>query len=185
MILFLAFNSIDNLNNYFEGIDVDKIKIIILNSINKYHYYVDNAYYNNIIVNITIALYRMRTDHYVSEPLRNISDKAETVESKIATEICTQYSAHCNIDPSEDDIFYISSLLEGIIKPISNDAQSVSQDILTSDFIEEIREILLNVFSSYMLEINFDYPDTDWRACIAHAEKISLGTSEYELIEVK
>lgn len=40
-----AFNSIDNLNNYFEGIDVDKIKIIILNSINKYHYYVDNAYY--------------------------------------------------------------------------------------------------------------------------------------------
>lgn len=71
------------MNNYFEGIDVDKIKIIILNSINKYHYYVDNAYYNNIIVNITIALYRMRTDHYVSEPLRNISDKAETVESKL------------------------------------------------------------------------------------------------------
>lgn len=27
---------------------------------------------------------------------------------------------------------------------------------MTSDFIEEIREILLNVFSSYMLEINFD-----------------------------
>ena len=25
----------------------------------------------------------------------------------------------------------------------------------------------------------------DWRACIAHAEKIGLGTSEYELIEVK
>ena len=29
------------------------------------------------------------------------------------------------------------------------------------------------------------HPDTDWRACIAHAEKIGLGTSEYELIEVK
>lgn len=100
------------MNNYFEGIDVDKIKIIILNSINKYHYYVDNAYYNNIIVNITIALYRMRTDHYVSEPLRNISDKAETVESKIATEICTQYSAHCNIDPSEDDIFIFHHFLK-------------------------------------------------------------------------
>lgn len=34
----------------------------------------------------------MRTDHYVSEPLRNISDKTETIESKIAMEICTQYS---------------------------------------------------------------------------------------------
>lgn len=29
------------------------------------------------------------------------------------------------------------------------------------------------------------HPDTDWRACIAHAEKIGLGTSKYELIEVK
>ena len=29
------------------------------------------------------------------------------------------------------------------------------------------------------------HPDTDWRSCIAHAEKIGLGTSEYELIEVK
>ncbi len=29
------------------------------------------------------------------------------------------------------------------------------------------------------------HPDTDWRSCIAHAEKIGLGTSEYELITVK
>ena len=29
------------------------------------------------------------------------------------------------------------------------------------------------------------HPDTDWRACIAHAEKIGLGTSKYELVEVK
>ena len=114
-----AFNSIDNLTNYFEGIDVDKIKIIILNSINKYDYYIDNAYYNNLIVNITIALYRMRTDHYVSQPINNISDHSDNIESKIANEICTQYSAHCNIAPTNDDIFYISSLLEGIIKPIN------------------------------------------------------------------
>ena len=29
------------------------------------------------------------------------------------------------------------------------------------------------------------HPDTDWRTCIAHAEKIGLGTSDYELIQVK
>jgi uncharacterized Fe-S center protein len=28
------------------------------------------------------------------------------------------------------------------------------------------------------------HPDTDWRTCIAHAEKIGLGTHEYELIRV-
>ncbi len=29
------------------------------------------------------------------------------------------------------------------------------------------------------------HPDTDWQTCIAHAEKIGLGTHEYELVRVK
>lgn len=29
------------------------------------------------------------------------------------------------------------------------------------------------------------HPDTDWKSCIAHAEKIGLGTHHYELVEVK
>ncbi|MDY3765494.1 MAG: DUF362 domain-containing protein [Lachnospiraceae bacterium] len=28
-------------------------------------------------------------------------------------------------------------------------------------------------------------PDTNWKSCIAHAEKLGIGTSQYELIEVK
>ena len=28
-------------------------------------------------------------------------------------------------------------------------------------------------------------PDTDWRVCLAHCEKIGVGTRTYELIEVK
>ena len=29
------------------------------------------------------------------------------------------------------------------------------------------------------------HPDTNWRSMIEHGVKIGLGTSEYELIEVK
>ncbi len=29
------------------------------------------------------------------------------------------------------------------------------------------------------------HPDTEWQTCIAHAEKIGLGTHEYELVKVK
>ena len=32
---------------------------------------------------------------------------------------------------------------------------------------------------------NMTHPDTNWRSMIEHAEKIGLGTSRYELIEVK
>ena len=32
---------------------------------------------------------------------------------------------------------------------------------------------------------NMTHPDTNWRSMIEHAEKIGLGTSAYELVEVK
>ena len=28
-------------------------------------------------------------------------------------------------------------------------------------------------------------PDTDWRVCLDHCEKIGIGTRSYELVEVK
>lgn len=28
------------------------------------------------------------------------------------------------------------------------------------------------------------HPDTNWRTCVEHAEKIGLGTRDYELIEI-
>ena len=32
---------------------------------------------------------------------------------------------------------------------------------------------------------NDNHPDTNWRSCLEHAEKIGLGQMAYELIEVK
>jgi len=29
------------------------------------------------------------------------------------------------------------------------------------------------------------HPDTNWKSCVAHAEKIGIGTREYELLEIK
>lgn len=50
-----------------------------------------------------------------------------------------------------------------------------------------------NVPGSYIDNIHNDeydrfnnaHPSTNWKACIEHAEKLGLGSSEYELIEVK
>ena len=28
------------------------------------------------------------------------------------------------------------------------------------------------------------HPDTDWRSCLEHGEKIGLGTREYELVKI-
>ena len=34
-------------------------------------------------------------------------------------------------------------------------------------------------------KFHITHPDTDWKSCIDHAEKIGIGTHEYELIRVK
>lgn len=150
-----AFNSIHNLTSYFPGIDLERIKTIILSSIDKYGYYIVNAYYNNIIVNIVIALYRMRSDHYVEDILRNSAD-FNSCECQIACEICMQYAAHFHISPSESDIFYITSLLEGQIKPVEQTKDKhPTLETLPGDFISEIDSILAEVFQYYMLDIDY------------------------------
>ena len=150
-----AFNSINNLENYFSGINIDKIKSIILNAINQYNYYVENTYYNNLIINIVIALYRMRSDYYVSNEAEYHMNP-ESDEYKIAYEICAQYGSHCHITPSDYDISYLSTLLEGQIKPLNCETSIAnSSEFLTPEFISDINDILMNVFHYYMLNINY------------------------------
>ncbi len=153
-----AFNSINNLNYYFPDIDIGRVKSIILDAVAKYDYFVESAYYNNILVNIMIALYRMRSNYYVEEPICR-SPVSGSVEYQIASEICRQYAAHCRITPSESDVSYIASLLEGQIKPNNQTATKLFfPETLSIDFVSDINSILTEVFQYYMLNIDFsDY----------------------------
>lgn len=152
-----AFNTIHNLSNYFPDIDIEKIKSITLNSISKYDYFVEDAYYNNILVSIAIALYRMRSDYYIEDKIP-YKISAGSAEYMIAKEICDQYASHCCIKPSNYDISYLATLLEGQIKPLDKkQAVSYGSEVLTSDFITGLDSILNSVFDSYMMDI--DYSD--------------------------
>jgi len=153
-----AFNSINNLADYFPNTDIEKINSIVLNSINKFGYFTETTYYNNLVINIVIALYRMRSDHYVMNSVTG-SIASESTEYKIAHEICLQYASHCHIVPSENDISYIATLLEGQIKPIhSSEALSGHSGILKPEFVSALDEMLKEVFDYYML--NIDYSDS-------------------------
>lgn len=152
-----AFNSIDNLSAYFPEIDIEKIKSILANSIHKYNYFVDSTYYNNILLNVLIALYRMRGDHYI-EASPGFHIHMDSDEYKIAKEIFEQYANHYRIKPTQNDILVLSSILEGQIKPIdSQSTDTASQNILSEQFISDINGILQYIFNYYMLDI--DYSD--------------------------
>lgn len=142
-----AFNSIDNLSEYFPDIDIEKINLIIMDSIKKYHYYLDDAYYNNILINVVIALCRMKDNNYVESDMAAEHD-TDTIEYQIAKEICEKYFADTQIVPDKKDILSIAFVMEGLIRPMG-------KNLISARLIADLDEILLNIFNYYMLDIDY------------------------------
>lgn len=150
-----TFNNFENISSYFQNIDVTRIKAIILNAIHHYDYFVEKSYSSNLFINIIIALYRMRSDSYIESIPKHSINKNFT-EYKIAKEICDQYANHWHISPTESDVIYVAILLSGQIKPVDTIGNTtISSDFINQIFINEINDILLDVFSYYMLDINY------------------------------
>lgn len=149
-----TYNDISNLNQYFSNIDTVKIKSIILNTIDHYNYTADTIYVNTLIINILIALYRMKFEHYVDSEHRYQIDP-ESAEYQIACEICEQYEQHWMIHPTHKDILYVSALLVGQIKPVDAQAKKNNSILLSEAFIQNIQTILEETFQYYMLDIDF------------------------------
>lgn len=150
-----TFNNIDNLSSFFGEMDIPKTKSIILNSIQKYDFFVEKNYSSNLLINIILALYRMRLDSYV-ETVLDSRITISSIEYKIALEICNQYANHWNIEPKENDIIYVATLIIGQIKPISiNEKPNTTLEVISKQFIDEVNDILLETFNYYLLDINY------------------------------
>ncbi len=148
-----AFISIQNLEHYFSDIDFSRIEKIILSTIQKHGYTIDEPYRTNVVINTVIALHRMRTNHYVENNSSYV--KNETESYLIAQEICQIYGNHWSIHPMKDDITYIGSLLIGQMKPISSQIETNTfKNVISSQFINKINNILNSAFQSYSLHID-------------------------------
>lgn len=159
----LIFQEVDNsfhensdilYNSYFQGMDVKRIRTIIINSLHKFDFYVEKSYQSNLFINITIALYRMRMNSYI-EQNDTLEFDNKHAEFKIAEEICHQYALHWKIQPSYRDINYVATLLYGQTKPITQDSSPDYIDSLVSNsFLEEIRQIVKESLNYYMIPFN-------------------------------
>ena len=47
---------------------------------------------------------------------------------------------------------------------------------------DEIRAIFIT--HEHGDHFHMTHPNTNWRACVAHGEKLGLGTREYELVKI-
>lgn len=142
-----------DIHAYFNDTGTDRIKHIILNAIDHHGYFVDSVYEENVIVNIIIALYRIRDNHYIVSKQKN--DLTHSIEYTIANEICRQYSNHWHIHPTKNDIAYMASLLTGQIKSSNLIDDDNKKEVISQSFIDTINDILIDTFQKYMLDIDY------------------------------
>lgn len=151
------FLNIETCAPYFEDMDILRIRDITLLSIQKYNCFVEDCYATNLMINIIIALYRMRNGFHIDQLKHDMIIKAEFLEYKIALDICEHYSNHWSLSFEKQDIYYIAMLIMGQIKPeLLHQRGDPIHAVIKEDFKEKVKDILLKTFNYYMLPINYE-----------------------------
>ena len=147
-----AFTSLENLENYFDDIDVQRIDSITANAIFRNGHSTDDPYYGNLLMNIVIALYRMKSAHYLPEDYEEADLGPD--ELAIAHDICENYAEHWNLEPTDADVAYIAMLLTGQIRK-DGSGVDVPQDVIGQEFLDKLCSILDECFAAFQLKVDY------------------------------
>jgi lichenan operon transcriptional antiterminator len=140
---FVSFNDICE---YFNDKNGNEIFRILIETTENMGYHIPSAYKIIIMVDLEIALKRMK------EGFGGKDDTVYEVDNKlteIATVFCQKISPLCNLEFKEIDIKNIASILIGRIKPLK--IVSIDQELKN-----KISIMIKDTFDFYGLDINFD-----------------------------
>lgn len=147
----LTYDSLEIASNYFKNINTVEVQALILSAIHKHEYFIESCYTTNLVINILTAFSRIDSHYQAEEVL--VPDYETLPEYWIARDICAEATSHFQMSFAEQDVLYITLLVLGQIKPLSE------QSLLNAMQKEETDKILriINVtFQSYMLNIDYN-----------------------------
>lgn len=151
------FINMESCASYFEDMDILRIRDIILQAIHHYNCYVEDCYATNLMINITIALYRIRQGFTIESTQEDNVIEKSFIEYNIAKEICDHYANHWSLPFQEQDIRYIAMLIMGQIKPeMLHQRLGRTTNSIDDTFKEKVKDILLKTFNYYMLHIDYN-----------------------------
>ena len=147
----LTYDSLEIASNYFKNINTVEVQALILSAIHKHNYFIESCYTTNLVINILTAFSRIDS-HYQAEEV-TVPDYEDLPEYWIAKDICAEATAHFQMQFEEQDVLYITLLILGQIKPLSE--RSVL-DAMEKEEADKILGIINATFQSYMLNIDYN-----------------------------
>lgn len=146
----LTCNSLEIASSYFKNINTVEIQSIILSVIQQHEFFIENCYTTNLIINIFTAFARI-SNHYPSEEV-SLPDYESIPEYHIASDICQETAKRFQMAFTHQDICYITLLIMGQIKPVSEEKNITKGEKEQSEILIQI---IHETFQAYML--NMDY----------------------------
>jgi len=145
--------SLNNYSLYFEDIDIEHLRTMVVNSVHFNGYFIQDAYLSNLFLNIVICIYRAKQGIHVVPMEKNQFDNISD-EYSIANEICRRCEEHWKITIADSDVEYIANLFYG---QLSTTSTASKNEIINriNKFEHEIGQLIDEVFEHYMLSIDY------------------------------
>ncbi|EOZ5987578.1 transcription antiterminator [Enterococcus faecium] len=146
----IGHKSLDAVTGYLTTLDSKHIESIVISTIKKFNYYIETPYLTNLLINVLITLSRIETSKLLEN--KNFDISTNSIEYKIAKEICERLQFHWYVEITDKDIEYIAISIEGQIKsketinPINENYQETIR----------IKLIIQKVFNYYLLNLDYE-----------------------------
>lgn len=141
--------NLDNLADYFQDMDINSLYNIVLSSVEANGFYIQDAYSSSLSLNLIIGLYRISQG--IHTPELDTPD-IQSIEYKLALEVCNRYMKHFHKTVTDGDIAYITSLFCGQVVYSNRQCPYANHD---QNFEMKVNAVLATTFEKYMLEVDY------------------------------
>lgn len=139
----------------FADVSIDKVTSIIHDTFQKYHYYINDFSFVNLLLHFAIIIDRMREGNFIDSRNEDFLIESET-ERSLVLDLCQQLEAEFHIRFDKNEQFEIYMLF----KTNANYSMPSSEDnlkkLVGTDILELTKEIVSKVNESYLIDLNHE-----------------------------
>lgn len=150
--------NIQTISLFFSDINLNELKTLVNGIVKKYSYYIKDYYGDNLILNLAIAISRMKKGFVLNEScFPDLSWDMDETSFKMVYELKAVLETNYDIVIDAHNVEYLRGLLLGLMKPVylHNYITQMEQESDTNIY-QSMKRILTKTFDYFMLDIDVD-----------------------------
>lgn len=151
----INFVNIESLQRAFVDIDIEFIRISVLEIFDKYHYFINDYSLINLVLHITIAVDRIRNGYFNNQKVDELFG-IKLHEFELAREVAQKLEDKFNIKFTDAEIYEMTLLI--ISRATTIDYKSINpsnlKDFVGKECVDLVRELIQDINSFYYIDLS-------------------------------